>query len=306
MNWLKSNPLSLLMRNLSAMLFLALSLMAGLASIQSAFAATATDEIAIPSLTQRVTDLTNTLAIDQIGALESKIQAFEHAKGSQIAVLILPTTQPEDIAQYSIRLADAWKIGRKGVADGVIIVVAKNDHKLRIEVGRGLEGAIPDIYAKRIIAENIAPLFKQGDMSGGLNAGVDKVIGLISGEVLPPPPKQSTHVKMSFENQLGLFIMASLFIGGFLSAKLGRFFGSGSTGFIMGGAATLFAGLGSGLFIGLAAFFFTLLIPILFGGRGIVGHSSGGYYGGGLGGGFGGGSSSGGGDFGGGGASGDW
>ena len=302
MSWLKSNPLSLLMRNLSAMLFLALSLMAGLASIQSAFAATATDEIAIPSLTQRVTDLTNTLAIDQIGALESKIQAFEHAKGSQIAVLILPTTQPEDIAQYSIRLADAWKIGRKGVADGVIIVVAKNDHKLRIEVGRGLEGAIPDIYAKRIIAENIAPLFKQGDMSGGLNAGVDKVIGLITGEVLPPPAKQSTHVKMSFENQLGLFIMASLFIGGFLSAKLGRFFGSGSTGLIMGGAASLFAGLGSGLFIGLAAFFFTLLIPILFGGRGL-----GGYYGG-----FGGGSSSGGsfsgggGDFGGGGASGDW
>ena len=188
------------------------------------------------------------------------------------------------------------------ISDGVIIVVAKNDHKLRIEVGRGLEGAIPDIYAKRIIAENIAPLFKQGDMSGGLNAGVDKVIGLISGEVLPPPAKQSTHVKMSFENQLGLFIMASLFIGGFLSAKLGRFFGSGSTGLIMGGAASLFAGLGSGLFIGLAAFFFTLLIPILFGGRGL-----GGYYGG-----FGGGSSSGGsfsgggGDFGGGGASGDW
>jgi uncharacterized protein len=275
--------------------------------IPSAIAA-ATDEVAIPALTQRVTDLTNTLATDQLSALESKLQSFEQTKGSQIAILILPTTQPDDIAQYSIRLADAWKIGRKGVGDGVIIVVAKNDHKLRIEVGRGLEGAIPDIYAKRIIAENIAPLFKQGDMNGGLNAGVDKLIGLISGEALPPPPKQSAQTGISFENQLAFFVVGCLVLGGFLSSVMGRFLGSATTGTAVGGITWFLAGaLSTSLFVGVLGFIFTLLIPILFGGNG----RSGGYYGGGLGGGFGGGSSGGGfsgggGDFGGGGASGDW
>lgn len=275
--------------------------------IPSAIAA-ATDEVAIPALTQRVTDLTNTLATDQLSALESKLQAFEQTKGSQIAILILPTTQPDDIAQYSIRLADAWKIGRKGVGDGVIIVVAKNDHKLRIEVGRGLEGAIPDIYAKRIIAENIAPLFKQGDMNGGLNAGVDKLIGLISGEALPPPPKQSAQTGISFENQLAFFVVGCLVLGGFLSSVMGRFLGSATTGTAVGGITWLLAGaISTSLFVGVLGFIFTLLIPILFSGNG----RSGGYYGGGLGGGFGGGSSGGGfsgggGDFGGGGASGDW
>lgn len=270
--------------------------------------AAATDEVAIPALTQRVTDLTNTLATDQISALESKLQAFEQTKGSQIAILILPTTQPDDISQYSIRLAGTWKIGRKGVGDGVIIVVAKNDHKLRIEVGRGLEGAIPDIYAKRIIAENIAPLFKQGDMNGGLNAGVDKLISLISGEALPPPHRQSGRAGMSFENQLAFFVVGCLALGGFLSSVMGRFLGSATTGTAVGGVTWLLAGaLGTSLFVGVLGFIFTLLIPILFSGGG----RSGGYYGGGLGGGFGGGSSGGGfsgggGDFGGGGASGDW
>ncbi len=285
-------------------------LFCGLVSVQliSSANAAATHEVAIPPLTQRVTDLTNTLAPDQVSALTSKIQAFEQAKGSQIAVLILPTTQPDDIAQYSIRLADAWKIGRQGVGDGVIILVAKNDHKLRIEVGRGLEGAIPDIYAKRIIVENIAPLFKQGDMSGGLNAGVDKIIGLISGEALPPPPKQSANIGMSLENQLALFLVSCMAVGGFLSSVMGRFLGSATTGGVVGGMAWLFAGaLGTALFVGVIGFIFTLLIPILLSGGG----RSGGYYGGGLGGGFGGGSSGGGfsgggGDFGGGGASGGW
>lgn len=289
-----------------------LALFLGLVSaplIPSAIAA-ATDEVAIPPLTQRVTDLTNTLAADQVSALENKLQAFEQAKGSQIAILILPTTQPDDIAQYSIRLADAWKIGRKGVGDGVILLVAKNDHKLRIEVGRGLEGAITDLYAKRIITENIAPLFKQGDMSGGLNAGVDKVIGLISGEALPPPPKQAAqNLNMSFENQLGLFLMGTFAIGFFLSNVLGRFFGSVATGSILGGVMWLFAGaLSTALFIGLMSFIVSLLMPFILSG---IGSGRGGYYGGGLGGGFGGSSSGGGfsgggGDFGGGGASGGW
>lgn len=269
--------------------------------------AAAMDEVTIPPLSQRVTDLTNTLAPDQISALESKLQAFEQAKGSQLAILILPTTQPDDIAQYSIRLADAWKIGRKGVGDGVIIVVAKNDHKLRIEVGRGLEGAIPDIYAKRIIAENIAPLFKQGDMNGGLNAGVDKIIGLISGEALPPAPKLSSHAGFSFENQLAFFLVGCLVLGKVLSSVMGRFLGSAATGAAVGGVSWLLAGaLGTSLFIGILGFIITLLLPMFFNGMG-----RGGYYGGGLGGGFGGSSSSGGfsgggGDFGGGGASGGW
>ena len=273
----------------------------------SAFAA-AMDEVAIPALTQRVTDLTNTLAADQVSALESKLQAFEQTKGSQIAILILPTTQPDDIAQYSIRLADAWKIGRKGVGDGVIIVVAKNDHKLRIEVGRGLEGVIPDIYAKRIIAENIAPLFKQGDMNGGLNAGVDKIIALVSGEALPPPLKQSINTGMGFGNQLAFFLVACLVFGGFLSSVMGRLLGSATTGAAVGGVTWLLAGaLGTSLLVGILGFIFTLLMPIFFSGVG----RSGGYYGGGLGGGFGDGSSGGsfsggGGDFGGGGASGGW
>ncbi len=300
------NPLQYSIVRLCALMVLLFGLV--LAQFIPSANAAAMDEVAIPQLLQRVTDLTNTLATDQISALESKLQAFEQAKGSQIAILILPTTQPEDIAQYAIRLADAWKIGRKGVGDGVIIVVAKNDHKLRIEVGRGLEGAIPDIYAKRIIAENMAPLFKQGDMNGGLNAGLDKLIGLISGEALPPPPKQSASHGLGFQNQLVFFLVGCLALGRFLSSMMGRFLGSAATGTAVGGVTWLLAGaLGTSLFVGVLGFVFTLLIPILFSGSG----RSGGYYGGGLGGGFGGGSSGGGfsggrGDFGGGGASGGW
>lgn len=276
-------------------------------AIPSAIAA-ASDQVAIPALSKHVTDLTNTLAADQVSALESKLLAFEQTKGSQIAILILPTTQPDDIAQFTIRLADAWKIGRKSVGDGVIVVVAKNDRKLRIEVGRGLEGAIPDIYAKRIIAENIAPFLKQGDMNGGLNAGVDKLISLISGEALPSSPKQSTHTGIGFQNHLVFFLIGSLALGGFLSSVMGRFLGSATTGVAIGGVTWLFAGaLGTTLFLGILGFIFTLIAPILFNGSGL----SGGYFGGGLGGGFGGGSSGGGfsgggGDFGGGGASGGW
>ena len=280
-----------------------LALLPGLLCAQffpSAIAA-ARDEVAIPALTQRITDLTHTLAADQISTLESKLRVFEQTKGSQIVILILPTTQPDDIAQYTIRLADAWKIGRKGVGDGVIIVVAKNDHKLRIEVGRGLEGVIPDIYAKRIIAENIAPLFKQGDMNGGLNAGVDKIIGLVSGEALPPAPKQSVKTGMSFESQLVFFLVACLLFGGFLSSVMGRFLGSATTGVALGGISWLLAGaLGTSLLLGVLGFIFTLLIPILSTG---IGFTGGGGFGGGM---SGGGFSGGGGDFGGGGASGDW
>ena len=139
----------------------------------------------IPSLKKRVTDKTGTLRATELHALEQKLADFETQKGSQIVVVIIPTTEPEAIEQYSIRLAEAWKIGRQGVDDGVILLVAKDDRKLRIEVGYGLEGAIPDIYAKRIIENIILPRFRQGDFAGGINQGVDALMQLINGENLP-------------------------------------------------------------------------------------------------------------------------
>ena len=139
-------------------------------------ALTAWAQVAVPELSRRVTDLTATLSADQVAALEGKLAAFEAKKGSQIAVLIVPTTQPEDIAQFGIRVADQWKIGRKKIDDGVILIVAKDDRTLRIEVGYGLEGAIPDAIAKRVIAETITPFFKTGDFYGGIDAGVRQLM----------------------------------------------------------------------------------------------------------------------------------
>src|SRR5574340_541812 len=148
-------------------------------------------QVAVPELSRRVTDLTATLSAGQVAALENKLAVFETQKGSQIAVLIVPTTQPEDIAQFGIRVADQWKIGRKKIDDGAILLVAKNDRTLRLEVGYGLEGAIPDAVAKRVIAETITPYFKSGDFYGGIDAGVEQVMRLIEGEPLPPPRASS-------------------------------------------------------------------------------------------------------------------
>ena len=142
----------------------------------------------VPPLKGRVTDLTGTLtAAADRQTLERSLAAFEARKGSQIAVLMVPSTQPEAIEQYAIRVADQWKVGRKKVDDGLILVVAKNDHKLRIEVGYGLEGAIPDIVAKRVIREAMAPHFVEGDFYGGLRAGTEQLMKLVDGEKLPPP-----------------------------------------------------------------------------------------------------------------------
>ena len=264
----------------------------------------------IPQLSTRVTDLTGTLSTQEQAALESKIAAFEAKKGSQIAVLIIPTTEPEDIAQYSIRVAEKWKLGREKSDDGVLILVAKNDRKMRIEVGYGLEGAIPDVYAKRIISDIMKPHFKQGDFYGGIDASVDTLTKIIEGEALPAPEAQQGGGKVGSENMLALFVVGTLFLTMFFQGFLGRFFGSAATGGAMGVAAALLASMSTGITVGIAAFVASLLIPWLFGGGGI--HRGGGYYGGGLGGRSGdssGGSSWGGGsggDFGGGGASGDW
>ncbi|PPD54733.1 MAG: hypothetical protein CTY10_07490 [Methylotenera sp.] len=257
--------------------------------------------VAIPELKSRITDLTQTLSADQHVQLDSKLAAFEQQKGSQIAVLIVPTTQPEDIAQYSIRVVEKWKIGREKIDDGVLILVAKDDRKIRIEVGYGLEGAIPDLIAKRLISEIISPQFKQGNFYGGLDAGVDKLIGLIHGEALPEP-KASAASGNAIENLLPILLFGGLISGLVLRSILGNFAGSAVNGSLVGAAVWLLGlALGAAVIFAIVAFFFTMMM----GGRGMSG-----YGGVPMGGGWSGGGSSswggGGGDFGGGGASGDW
>ncbi len=259
--------------------------------------------VAVPTLSTRITDLTQTLSQAEQAQLEQKLAAFEQQKGSQIAVLIVPTTQPEDITQYSIRVVDAWKPGRKGVGDGVLVLIAKDDHKMRIEVGRGLEGAIPDLYAKRIISEDIAPKFKQDDFVGGLNAGIEKLIGLVNGEALPAPSKAALGGS-SIEGLLPLLLFGGLISGMLLRSIFGTFLGSAFNGGLVGGVVWMLGlALGGAAILSVIAFFITMML----GSRGFggmpMGGSSGGWSGGSSGGSSWGG---GGGDFGGGGASGGW
>jgi uncharacterized protein len=257
----------------------------------------------VPPLAGRVNDLTGTLSADQRQALESKLAAFETDKGSQLAVLLVPTTQPETIEQFGIRVAETWKLGRKGVDDGVILLVAKEDRALRIEVGYGLEGMIPDAIAKRVIEEVIVPRFKAGDFAGGVTSGVDTLIKLVSGEPLPEPSRGHGGIDAPswMDDSFPLVIVVLIAIGGLLRALLGRLLGAS----VMGGIAFLggwwLAGsLISAVVIATIVFLFTLAGG---GGRGIY---RGGGGGGGFGGGGGGGFSGGGGGFGGGGASGRW
>src|SRR5512136_947261 len=155
----------------------------GLLSLVAAslFTALAAADVAVPPLKARVTDLTGTLSAQQVVALEHTLAEFESRKGAQIALLMLPTTQPETIEQYAVRVEEAWKLGRKGIDDSVLLVVAKNDRRLRFEVGYGLEGALPDAAAKRVIEEDITPRFRQGDFYGGIRAGLDRVMRTIEG-----------------------------------------------------------------------------------------------------------------------------
>ncbi len=253
--------------------------------------------VSVPELSHRVTDLTGTLSADQVTALENKLAAFETQKGSQIAVLILPTTGSKDIAEFGIEVADLWKIGRKGIDDGLILIVAKDDHKLRLEVGYGLEGVIPDVVAKRVIAETITPYFENGDYAGGIDAGITQLIGLIGGEALPAPSESQGEGQ---DDGAFMFILFGGLIAGFvLSAMMGR---------VIGG---MLAGLGSGVVAALVfgvtfflALFVGLMIFFIVGIRSTGG--SGWSNGGGLGGGGGSSWSGGGGGFGGGGASGSW
>lgn len=265
-------------------------------------------EVAVPPLAQRVTDLTATLDAGQTQTLESRLAAFEAKKGAQLAVLIVPSTQPETIEQYGIRVAEAWKLGRKGVDDGALLLVAKDDRTLRIEVGYGLEGALNDAAARRIVANTITPFFKRGDFYGGIKMGLSQMIAVIEGEPLPAPPERGA-TSADFGNLESLLMVGFMLVvvaGSVLRALFGRLPAATLIGFASAFLAWLIVAplLVAGV-VGAIAFFFTLAG----GGRSHhgTGRPGGGGLGGGLGGGFGGGGfSGGGGGFGGGGASGRW
>ena len=271
--------------------------------------ALAAAQIPVPPLTGRITDQTGTLSTEQKAALEQTLAAFEARKGSQLAVLMVATTAPEDIEQYALRVAEQWKLGRKKVDDGAILVVAKNDRALRIEVGYGLEGALTDLSSKRIISETILPLFRKQDFHGGIAAGVDQIIRVIDGEALPAPSGRAAasgaDVQRTVQQYLPLLFIVALAVGGVLRATLGKVAGSMVTGGVVAVIAWFVVGA---LSIAAVAGVVALLLTLMGGGmlgRGLGGHYGGGGRGGGFGGG-GGGFGGGGGGFGGGGASGRW
>lgn len=273
---------------------------------------------AVPPLTAHVMDQTGTLNPAQLQALEAKLAAFEQARGAQVVVLMLPTTAPEDIAAYAQRVGDSWKIGRKAVGDGLLLVVAKNDRQVRIETTKALEGAIPDLAARQIIDSALTPRFKQGDFAGGLDAAADQIIALISGENLPAPEStraRSQNAKGFNWMDLAVFLFFAVPVGGrVISSVVGRKAGSVITGGAVGLLAWIFTSslviAGIAALAGVVFALFSSLGALGRGGRSSGwggmggGHGRGGPWGGGAGGG--GFSSGGGGNFGGGGASGRW
>lgn len=266
--------------------------------------------VAIPER-RIVTDLTGTLSEQEKDALYRKLRAFEDRKGSQIAVLIVSTTEPEMIEQYALRVSDSWKLGRKGVDDGALLLIAKNDRKLRIEHRYGLEGPLPDAVTKRIIAEVIAPLFKQGDFYGGIDAGVDRILKVVDGEPLPTPKKQSSNAD-DWQSALPIVIMLAFVSGAIFRAMFGRFFGSIVAGGVTGVVTwVILSVMGVAAVAAILAFLFNLFAGAVSPVNGWSSRGRGGGLGGGWGGGSGGGSSGdfgggGGGMGGGGGASGEW
>ena len=269
------------------------------------FAVVAAAQLAVPPLKGRINDLTGTLSAEQRAALEQTLAEFEKRKGAQIAVLLVPSTRPEPVQSFAVRVQESWQLGRKGVDDGVLLAIAKDDRELHIEVGYGLEGPLPDAIAKRIIEEDIVPRFRQGDFYGGIRAGTDRVMRVIEGEPLPAPAKGVSS--RGFDSLVPLLFFVVV-LGGVLRAILGRFLGGAAAGGIAGFAAWAITGT---LAIALIAALFGFLAILMGGGRrmGYGGWSSRGSWGGGFGGGgFGGGGGfrGGGGMSGGGGASGRW
>jgi uncharacterized protein len=273
------------------------------------------DEVPVPALQSRVNDFTGTLAAHEIAQLESELAAYEAERGSQLVVLIVPTTGLETIEQYSIRVVDAWRLGRADVDDGILLLVAKNDRRVRIEVGYGLEGALPDATAKRIISDYIVPEFRDGNFAGGIGAGLSGIQAAIRDEPLPEPPRQLQATRDAGRSGGGSFQLL-VFFGAFLLGAIlravqfvTRLVLAGGLGVLVFGLALFFSlTIGSALFYAGAAFLISVLgiVPGRRGGIGMVG--GGGFSrGGGFGGGFGGGGfGGGGGGFGGGGASGSW
>lgn len=283
-----------------------------------AAAAWAQDVLPVPALTARVIDQTATLAEPQRQALEAKLAAFEAEAGPQIVVLLVPTTAPEDIAAYAQRVGDTWKIGRRDVGDGLLVMVAKNDRRVNIQVAKALEGAVPDLAARQIIDRTIRPAFRADDYAGGLNAAVDELIARVKGEHLPAPEAQRRSADRGPQlEEIGLFFFFAVpVVGGIVSRVVGRKLGAVVTA---GAAGAVAWWITTSVLIAVGAGVVALVLVGIFGAgsalrglRGgppvIGGWNSGGWSGGG-GGGWGGGggfSSGGGGDFGGGGASGDW
>jgi uncharacterized protein len=249
----------------------------------------------VPKLEARVVDLTGTLTAIQQSMLEEKLQDFEARKGSQLAVLIVPTTQPEEIEPYSVRVFDQWKLGRKGVDDGALLIIAKEDRAVWITVGRGLEGALTDVTASRIVAETITPLFRQGDFFGGINAGLDQMIRVADGEPLPPPDRRWQGRPQGIMALLPFLFVGVLIGAPILRTLFGRAVGSVLTGTVTG---VLLAVAGQALAIAILIGFIALMFSLLGGFGGPRGWSSSprsSGWGGGWGGGFGGGGFGGGG-----------
>jgi uncharacterized protein len=279
------------------------------------FGSSALADVAVPPLRSPVTDLTGTLTAEQSATLEQQLRAFETKKGSQIAVLIVPTTQPETIEQYGIRVAEAWKLGRRGVNDGALLLIAKDDRAVRIEVGYGLEGVLPDVLANRIVDQVVVPRFRSGDFFGGIREAIERMIALIEGEPLPEHAQRERGVPCAngLGNALPLLLLLVFAGSAVLRGLLGRFGGASVTAGI---AAAIVWFLTSTLLIAIGAAVIAFVIALLGGGggggwanprrRGWGGYGGGGWGGGGWSGGGGGGWSGGGGGFGGGGASGRW
>ena len=278
-----------------------------LAAILGAAAWPAAAQQPVPPLTARVVDTTGTLSADAVAGLERKLAAFEERKGSQIAVLLVRTTAPEAIEPYALRVAEEWGIGRGRVDDGVVLVVALDDRRMRFEVGYGLEGAVPDALARRIIAEVIAPKFYEGDYAGGLDAGLDALIGLVDGEPLPVPVAREPAVEPF--SSLPIVIVLAVVVAPLFRRLFGSLFAAAAVGAGAGFVVWLLSSvLVASLLVGALVFAFALTgrgRPGRWASRGGFGPFSGGF-GGGFGAGRGGGLRGGGGRFGGGGASGGW
>ena len=192
---------------------------------------------AIPPLSARIIDTTATLKAEQVQAIEARLRAFEVARGTQIVVLMVPTTAPEDIADFTQRVGDAWKIGRRDIGDGLLLIIAKNDRTLRIAPAKALEGAIPDLAARQVIDRSIAPRFREGDFAGGIDAGLSRLMALVAGEALPEPRGASGAAKSASDwtDALVLLLVAVPVLARRLTGWFGR------------KLACLVTGLGAGL-----------------------------------------------------------